>query len=127
MSGFVYFIGALGCGSKIKIGHAVNPQSRMKQIQTWSPVDLVLLAAVPGDKRLERNIQDCFADCHSHGEWFLPTFRLARAIRELKDGAPVHEAIDLSDRRGNTLGNTQAATRAITGAKLGRRRVEVSA
>lgn len=119
---FVYFIQPQAPGAApIKIGSSVNLQGRLEQLEIWSPYPLELLVAIPGDAKLERNIQGCFADCHSHREWFHPHQRLVDAIRALRRGVPVHEAIDLTDIRGNVLGLTQAATRRRNGTKLGRR------
>jgi len=56
---------------------------------------------VPGNFVLERNIQRCFADYHSHKEWFFPGERLLAAIAALKAGAKVEDVIDLKDIRGD--------------------------
>lgn len=106
----VYFLQQAD-GGPVKIGVSWDVDRRLATIALWSPHPLVLLAAVPGDKYMERNIQDCFADCHYHHEWFHPEPRLMAAIAAMAAGTPVAEAIDLNDRRGNTLGFTQRATR----------------
>lgn len=104
----IYFIQS-GAAGPIKIGHAVNAVERFRNLEAVNAYPLRMLCTVEGDKRLERNLQDCFADCHYHHEWFLPSPRLMAAIVRLKAGVPVAEAIDLNDRRGNTLGVTQKA------------------
>lgn len=106
----VYFLQQI-IGGPVKIGVSYDVERRLDTLAVWSPHPLKLLAAAPGDKYLERNVQDCFADCHYHNEWFHPNPRLMAAIEAIASGAPLNEAIDLNDRRGNTLGLTQKATR----------------
>lgn len=118
MSSFVYF---LECKQSklVKIGSSVAPITRLETYQAWSPVPLTLICTIPGDAKLERNIHNCFADCHSHGEWFFREDRLDKAIKALIAGVPVHEAIDLSDIRGNVLGKITRATMARNGTRPG--------
>jgi hypothetical protein len=123
MKDSVYFIAMNDALGAIKIGRAAEPLSRLHEINIWLPYDLTLLATVP-DGSLERNIQDCFADAHIRGEWFMPIPRLLKAIEDLKAGVPVHEAIDLSKRLGNTLGMTQRATMARNGTATAAQRRE---
>ena len=110
MSDNVYFVQQI-VGGPVKIGVAWDAEQRLATLSIWSPHPLKLLALAPGDKYLERNVQDCFADCHYHNEWFHPNPRLMAAIEAIASGVPLSEAIDLNDRRGNTLGLTQKATR----------------
>lgn len=121
MSNYVYFMRAKFPDSPIKIGHSWMPEQRLMALTIWSPYPLEIILTIPGDIALERNIHNCFADCHSHCEWFKPSPRLTVAIREMQLGVPVHQAIDLTDIRGNVLGLTQAATRRRNGTKLGRK------
>lgn len=123
MSDYVYFMRAAIPNSPIKIGHSWMPEKRLMELTLWSPYPLEIILTIPGDAALERNIHSCFADCHSHSEWFKPSPRLTVAIRAMQRGIPVHEAIDLTDIRGNVLGLTQAATRKRNGTKLGRKAV----
>lgn len=110
MSDQVYFVQQI-IGGPVKIGVSWDVVRRLDTLTLWAPHPLKLLAVVPGDKYLERNIQDCFADCHYHHEWFHPNPRLMAAIALLASGVPLEQAVDLKDIRGNTLGNTQKATR----------------
>lgn len=117
MSGYVYF---LRCGDRVKIGHSVYPDARLAAVQSWCPYHLELVASIKGDKKLERNIQNCFADHHSHNEWFVLGTRLSDFLKAINSGVPLHQAIDLSDTRGNVLGQIQKATREKNGTTLNR-------
>lgn len=107
----IYFVQQI-IGGPVKIGLTWDASRRLVELTLWAPHPLKLLATCPGDKYVERNVQDCFADCHYHNEWFHPNPRLLAAIEAIASGVPLAEAIDLKDRRGNTLGFTQKATRA---------------
>lgn len=99
---FVYFLRPIGAQSPIKIGCSYNPAKRLQDYCQWSPVPLEIVATIPGDAKLERNLHDCFADLHSHREWFHTDARLAKFIEEIAAGVPVEQAVDLSNKRGNT-------------------------
>lgn len=96
----VYFLKPVGMDGPIKIGCGFDPRERLGQYLTWSPFPLEVIVTIPGSINLERNIQDCFLDCHSHSEWFRAEPRLLDAIEALKRGVPVAEAIDLTKRLG---------------------------
>jgi hypothetical protein len=97
---FIYFIKPVGMSGPIKIGCSMRPLNRLMEMAIWSPLKLELLHQQIGSHELERNIQMCFADYHSHLEWFRAGPRLTRAISKLQAGVPIAEAIDLSDVRG---------------------------
>lgn len=80
--GFVYFVQGQ-CGGAIKIGYSVNPESRLKALQTGYPDTLVMLLMIPGDESIERNIHKEFEDCRLSGEWFKPVPVLIERIKEL--------------------------------------------
>jgi len=63
----IYFIRA---GNFIKIGYAVDPYSRLKQLQTGNPQKLELVGYVEGDYETEAHIHSLFADFRVKGEWF---------------------------------------------------------
>lgn len=65
----VYFIRQKG-GGPIKIGHAIYPLLRLKQIQACSPVEVELIAAMHGSAKLERELHLRFSSSRLHGEWF---------------------------------------------------------
>lgn len=101
MSSYVYFIKPVGASGPIKIGLASTPKSRLRQHMENSPVPLEIVATVPGDMALERNIQECFVDYHSHAEWFHASPALIAAVAAIAWGSPVSEAIDLTNRKGS--------------------------
>lgn len=103
----VYFVKPIGMDGPIKIGCSEMPYDRLKAQMAWSPFPLEILVTIPGDIPLESNIHDCFADSHSHSEWFYFTERLWRAIEHLKAGYSVEKAIDLNDKRGSVRGKRQ--------------------
>jgi hypothetical protein len=80
---FVYFVQA-GEDGPIKIGRAETPTIRVSKLQISSPVELRIVAVVPGGGMLESIIQLAFADDLMRGEWFRPSKRLNRLIEELK-------------------------------------------
>ena len=67
----VYFIGtkAEKC-ERVKIGFALDPDQRIKEIQTGNPEKLRVLAKVEGGAELEREYHRRFSDQRRHGEWF---------------------------------------------------------
>lgn len=97
----VYFIRQVGGVGPIKIGCAYDARERLRYLMEWSPVRLEVILTIPGELALEKNLHNCFADAHSHSEWFHPVPRLLNAIADMQDGVPVSEAVDLSDKRGN--------------------------
>jgi hypothetical protein len=119
---FVYFIRPIGMEGPIKIGVSWKPESRLSDLMAWSPFPLELIVTIPGDKTLEYNVQRCFADTSSHGEWFGASPRLLAAIEALKAGVPVHQAIDLENPVGqlNHQPKGGAAWPAVTRERMGR-------
>jgi Meiotically Up-regulated Gene 113 (MUG113) protein len=75
----VYFIQPTA-GGLIKIGAAGDPQARLLQLQTGCPVELALLATMPGTKKTETELHAQFADVRVRGEWFEPTESLLAYI-----------------------------------------------
>lgn len=115
----IYFLRPVGMVGPIKIGSSWKPADRMRTFMAWSPFPLEVITTTAGGVQLERNIHNCFADAHSHSEWFHPVPRLLKAIEDIKAGMPVAEAIDLNNQRGNVLGRTQRMTRAANGTVYG--------
>ena len=77
----VYFIRNSGTG-QIKIGIAVDPNHRIKTLQTGSADRLELLGTMPGGRELESELHDRFAETRVGGEWFEPSGELADYIEE---------------------------------------------
>lgn len=57
-------------GDHLKIGYSTDIFKRICQISTSTPFMVELVAAVPGDRRLERALHRYFVDFHLRGEWF---------------------------------------------------------
>lgn len=81
--GLVYFIKPAALDGPIKIGHSFCPENRLIGLSAWSPWPLQLIGAVKGDRKDERFLHHCFANCHSHREWFHPTPQLREAIEAI--------------------------------------------
>jgi hypothetical protein len=76
----VYFIQAVD-GGPIKIGHAVNPIARLRELQTAHHKELRILAVMDGGIAKEKEIHDIFADSRVRGEWFKGTRMLIGWIK----------------------------------------------
>lgn len=70
----VYFIASVD--GPIKIGTAVDPDSRLRGLQTASPARLNLLAVIDGGADIERGLHRRFAADRLSGEWFNPSSAL---------------------------------------------------
>ncbi|MEU3363876.1 MarR family transcriptional regulator [Streptomyces pseudogriseolus] len=66
---WVYVIGS-PVVRPVKIGVSDDPEARLDDLQTGSPVPLVLLWQVHGGQRLEIALHERFAAVRTHGEWF---------------------------------------------------------
>jgi len=67
-TGYVYFVAA---GDLVKIGWAINPVDRLKQIQHISPIKLNLIKYFSGDRSVESSLHKKFAAYRKRGEWFI--------------------------------------------------------
>ena len=77
---YVYLIEGAGL---IKIGTAYNPERRMAEMQTGSPVPLTLLAKTSGNYQTEDRLHKRFSQWCTAGEWFdLEPDVLAQLIEE---------------------------------------------
>lgn len=81
--GLVYFIQS-GADGPIKIGYTANLEGRLAAMSTASPVDLRVLAAVPGNARAERFVHDAVASSRRRAEWFSPTEEVLRLIEDVR-------------------------------------------
>jgi T5orf172 domain len=100
----VYFLRPKGMEGPVKIGCSGMPHVRLEAYLPWSPFPLEIVATVPGEYALERNIHDCLAASHSHSEWFHATPMVRDLVAALQAGTPIGQALDLSDRVGNIRG-----------------------
>lgn len=80
MTGFVYFIEAVGAEA-IKIGFSRNPAKRLRSMASGSPFPLRLLAVFPATQSAELVLHDELWAYRTHGEWFndCPLIRKAMA------------------------------------------------
>lgn len=81
--GWVYFV---RCRSSVKIGFSVQPEGRLRTLQTANPDDVELLGAVPYCKRFgdaEKILHATFDAERFRGEWF----RLSPRIELAADAA----------------------------------------
>jgi hypothetical protein len=74
----LYFIEAIGT-DLIKIGYALNVDTRLRSLLTASAVPLKLLGTMQGGPILESRLHIQLAEHRSHGEWF----RRCRALDDL--------------------------------------------
>jgi hypothetical protein len=81
--GLVYFIKPCRFDGPIKIGFSRTPSERLIDITTWSPWPLELMGFVPGSLTDESYLHKCFADHHSHREWFHSSRKLRDAIARI--------------------------------------------
>jgi Meiotically up-regulated gene 113 len=65
----VYFVEAVGT-DMIKIGYAMNIDTRMRSLLTASAVPLRLVATLRGGPILEGRLHIQLAEHRAHGEWF---------------------------------------------------------
>lgn len=80
MTSVVYFIRG---GDRIKIGTTMNLKSRLKEIQSMSPVVLTVVGAVTGDRVLEQKLHRVLAEHRTHGEWFVACFDVYATLNTL--------------------------------------------
>jgi hypothetical protein len=70
----IYFIQAQN--GLVKIGKSNKPISRLKTLQTGSPIGLKIIKSVPGGMNLEKLIHYYFKKLRKNGEWFRPDYEL---------------------------------------------------
>lgn len=82
MCGGVYFVQTKDEFGPIKIGHAVQINDRMIDIQIHQPWELRFLLRVDGSRARERDLHCQFRAHWMRGEWFAPHEELLAFIRE---------------------------------------------
>src|SRR6185312_8112429 len=80
---YVYFIKPIGRKGPIKIGCSNCPESRLVGLAAWSPFRLEIIGRTPGSLSDEGFLHQCFADSHSHHEWFHFTLLLGDTINRI--------------------------------------------
>jgi hypothetical protein len=78
----VYFVQAEN--GLIKIGSTKRMADRLQSLCNGSPIALILLATVKGDRTFEFALHIKFAAHRQHGEWFLPHPDILAEIERLK-------------------------------------------
>lgn len=68
----VYFIRNTFDGS-IKVGYSLDPEARLRQLQTASPHRLEIVATIEGGATEEGQIHEVLAEFRMEGEWFRST------------------------------------------------------
>lgn len=81
----IYFIQCTG-SKRIKIGCTAVPYSRMELLTTNNAYPVELLAAVEGDKYVERAYHDDLLEHRVHSEWFLPAEAVLQRVSEARNG-----------------------------------------
>jgi len=79
---YVYFI--QGAEDSIKIGRSNDPDRRLMELQTASPIELKFIKVIEGDEKLESEIHTRFGKSNIRGEWFKPSKRLLEFIDNLE-------------------------------------------
>lgn len=95
----IYFVQPQG-GGLIKIGCAKDPEARLRNLQTASPVRLVILATMDGDILDEQRLHRRFRQLRQHGEWFAPAIELRSFISRLKGNRSARRLAALVVARG---------------------------
>lgn len=107
----VYFIQAKS-GGLIKIGISDKPETRLRSLQSGSPVPLRIVAIIPGGGRMtEASLHERFAASRMHGEWFAPD---PDVLAYMATGVPYEPSED------TTLVKERARTKDPTRVRLGR-------
>jgi len=79
----VYFIKPVGLDGPIKIGCSRIPADRLITLTLWSPFPLEIIGSTQGSYADERFLHQCFANWHSHAEWFHPASGLREEIARI--------------------------------------------
>jgi hypothetical protein len=96
----VYFMKPIGMDGPIKIGCSAAPPARLIALSVWSPYPLELIGSVPGTSRQENYLHRCFADVHSHREWFHSTPKLRAVIKRIVESGRIDGAADVLEPKG---------------------------
>ncbi len=83
---FVYFLRPVGAAGPIKIGLSRYPETRLRVLMAWSPLQLEIAAQTPGDRDLEMRLHGAFIGAWTHGEWFRPVRPLTSLIDAVRGG-----------------------------------------
>lgn len=98
---FVYFI-QTECGGAVKIGKALNPRTRVTELQCGNPDLLVIQAVIVASRSTEGNLHRAFQDYRLEGEWFWNADEIISAaieafeqqVVDYRAGQPIHTVIE---------------------------------
>lgn len=90
--GWVYFIRADGA---IKIGHSLDPDLRLKNLQVGSPREMFLIGKRRGSQKLERAYHQRFKHLKIQGEWFRPGADLLKRIAKFSIGRSIVRKVEV--------------------------------
>ena len=98
---YVYFIQGLD-GSPIKIGRALNPEQRLKDLQVGHTDALRILAIVydPKGRQFEAELHERFKSHKIRGEWFRPAPEIADFIAA--HGRPAGWRVEMEGNEAGT-------------------------
>jgi hypothetical protein len=85
-TGYVYFIAPSMRSQRIKIGWAVSPMDRLKDLQAAHPERLRVLWATPGTRRDETAMQRRFREHRIRGDWFWFSDAIRSHIQGIANG-----------------------------------------
>lgn len=105
----IYFI-QQGNEGAIKIGTASDPTERLKELQTASPLGLLLLTSIPGDSEYEKKLHKKFEAYRTNGEWFHPAAELLEYIENSKNNKTTDEEIKTWCHASCCRGETELET-----------------
>lgn len=80
----IYFIQE-GNKGPVKIGYAIDPKARLKQLQTGNSEKLLILKVIPGDEQRESKIHGSLEQFRKRGEWFFTTKEVLDFINKLDE------------------------------------------
>lgn len=102
---YVYFIKPIGMDGPIKIGCSAFTGRRLEDLAAWSPFPLELIGSAPGSVYDEHFLHACFAESHSHREWFHSTPALREAIKIALDAGSLEPLFTRLVPRGSIRKN----------------------
>lgn len=92
----IYFVQAEQ-GGPIKIGVSVDPERRLRELQTASPYRLVIRRTVPNEGHAERWLHEVFGPYRMEGEWFLAHPVVANVADAIPSDEPGEDVLPLHD------------------------------
>jgi hypothetical protein len=104
LEGFVYIIRNDAWPDRLKIGSAVDAESRLSDAQTWDPHRRFYVAHavfVPDRIASEHRVHERLSDYRLEGEWFAVPLPLARAALDEERETPPAQERQTLERTGS--------------------------